>query len=70
MGAARVGQTEQFRALVERLAGGIVAGLTEQRVVAEPARFDQHRMATGHEQREVREGGRVGLEQRSEQVTF
>ena len=70
MRAARVGQTEQFRALVERLAGGIVTGVTEQRVVTEPARFDQHRMATGHEQREVRESRWVGLEQRREQVTL
>ncbi len=70
MGPAWVGQPQQFRALVERLTGGIVTGLTEQRVVAEPTRFDQHRVATGHEQREVWEGRRVGLEQRSEEVTL
>ena len=51
---AGIRQAEQLRRLVERLAGGVVAGLAEDLVVAEPAHVDEHGVAAGDQQREVR----------------
>ena len=54
----RVAEAEHLADLVERLAGGVVAGGAEQLVDAVVARDHQLRVAAGDEQRQVREAGR------------
>jgi hypothetical protein len=52
--AAGIREPEQLGALVEGLAGGIVAGLAEQAVIAECERLDEHGVSAGDQQRQVR----------------
>ncbi len=70
LGAARIRQTEQLRGLVERLPGRIVAGLTQHPVGADALHLDQHRVATGDQQRHMRKRRRVALQQRGQQMTL
>ncbi len=53
--AARVRQAEELRALVERLARGVVARLPEEPVVAEGVRRVERGVAAGDDEAEVRE---------------
>ncbi len=67
---SRVRQAEQLRGLVEGLAGGIIARLSEHLVEPDTADFDQHRVSTGHQQCDVGERGRIRFKKRSEQMSF
>ena len=49
-GAAGIAQTQQSGYLVESFAGGVIAGLAEQLIVAVGVHFNQHRMAARHQQ--------------------
>ena len=68
--AAGIAEPEQLRRLVEGLAGGVVDGLAEQLVAADVVDAHQLRVAAGHEQRDERKLGRIGDEERRQQVAF
>ena len=54
---ARIGQAEQVRRLVERLAGGVVERVAEQPIAADAGDLEELRVAARHEQRHERERG-------------
>ena len=67
---ARIRQAQQLGALVESLARGIVAGLPEHPVVADAAHLDQHRVAAGYQQRDMRERRCRRFQHRRQQMAF
>ena len=67
---ARIAQAEQLGGLVEGLAGGVVHGFAEQRVVAHPAHPHQLGVAARGQQRDEGEGGRIGRQQWRQQVAL
>ena len=52
IGPAGIAEPEQFGHLVERLAGGIVAGLPEQAIANPIAHFEKVGVSAAHHQRE------------------
>ena len=58
--AARTGQAEQFRGLVERLADRVVERAAEQAVAPDAFHRDALAMAAGEEQEQIREAGLGG----------
>ena len=65
---AGIAEAEQLGALVEGLAGGIVDGLAQQRVVAHRLDAHQLRVPPRHEQRHEREARRIGREEGRQQM--
>ena len=68
--SARIADAEQLGRLVERLAGGVVDRVAEERVAADVGDVEELRVATRDEQRDKGEGGRVGGEEGREEVAF
>jgi len=68
--AAGIRQPHQLGGLVERLAGGVVQGVAENAVLTDAGHLHQHRMAAGNQQRHERRLGRIGFQQRRQQVAF
>ena len=60
MRAARIGQTQKLRHLVERLADRVVDGGAEAHVIADAAHRDELRMPARGEQQEIRKTDAVG----------
>ncbi|MCY1532759.1 hypothetical protein D9M68_680480 [compost metagenome] len=69
-GAAGVRQAHELGALVEGLAGRVVDGLAEQFVAAHAVDPHQLRVAARHQQRHERKFGRVGAQERRQQMPF
>ena len=59
-----------MRGLVEGFAGGIVERFAEQRVAADAGDAHQLRVPARDQQRDEREIGRIGRQQRRQQVAF
>jgi hypothetical protein len=59
-----IAEAEQLGRLVERLAGGIVDGVAEERVAADVGDMQQLRVAAGDEERDEGEGRGVGGQER------
>ena len=69
-GPPGIAQPEQLGGLVEGFAGGVVQGFPQRFVGADAGNLHQLAVAAGNQQGDEREGGRIGFEQRREQVAF
>ena len=67
---AGVAQAQQLGTLVEGLAGRVVDGLAQQRVLAHVGHVHELRMATRHQQRDEGKRRRVVGQERRQQVAF
>ena len=68
--AARIPQAQERRHLVERLAGGVIAGRAQQAVASPGGNVEQQRMPARHEQRDERRCQVRVLHERGEEVPF
>ena len=67
---AGIAEAEQLGRLVERLAGGIVDRVAEERIAADRGDMEKLRVAARNEERDEGESRRVGGEEGREEVSF
>ena len=68
--AAGVGEAEEAGDLVESLAGGVVDGSADDRVVADAADMDEEGVSAGNDEGEVWRRWGVGIEEGGEEVAL
>ena len=68
--SAGVAEAEQLGRLVERLAGGVVDGVAEERVAADIGDVEELRVTAGNQQRDKGKGRRVRRKERRQHVSF
>src|SRR5437764_1766731 len=67
---AGIGEPEELGSLVEGLPGRVIAARAKHPVLPERRDLDQECVAAGYQERHVREGRRIGLEERGEQMSL